>query len=665
MPININGLVSGLDTTSIISGLQRIQQQQLDRLAAKQTKLEAHQTAFKNVESRLLSLRADVGVLSRNVGNPLTQLSVTASDSEAISATAGSSAVAGNYRLTVESTAQAHQVASQGFADADAQISRGTIGIRLGSGDLKTIAIDSNNDTLAGLTAAINSSGAGISASVVQDSAGGSTPYRLLLTSTQSGASQQIAVTNNLAASAGSAVKPELDFLNPVQAAVDARVTLGSGAGAISVSSTTNRFTGVVAGVTFDLLRPTAGQQVSLTVAKDNAAADKAVENFVDSFNGVLQYIDDNSTYDAAANDGGVFLGNQNATRIQQTLRSTIQNVVPGANPLANRLSTIGLTFDNKGQLVLNKTKLDNALNGGIPGVTAADVKKIFALGADSTNPGISFVLGSSRTKGATTGYDVDISQAAERAGVTATTALPASTVITSANQTLEVKVDGKTATVKLSEGTYDAQELANHIESIINASTDLPGRRIKAALSGGALQLTSETFGTNSDVTIVSGTAVASLGFTPGQKDTGRDVVGVFKVNGKSEAAVGRGQLLTGDPANENTADLQVRITLAPNQVVTGAEGTVTVSRGLTSALDQVLAGMLNTDTGLLNTVNTGYESQLKTLQTSIDRQKTAFDEQTASLQSQFQALESSISQLQTTSNYLGGQLASLPKIA
>ena len=317
------------------------------------------------------------------------------------------------------------------------------------------------------------------------------------------------------------------------------------------------------------------------------------------------------------------------------------------------------------GLVVLNKTRLDSGLNGGIPGVTAADVKKIFALGADSTNSGISFVLGSSRTKGSTTGYDIDISKAAERAAVTAATTLPASTVITSANQTLEVKLDGKTATVKLSEGTCAAQELANHIESIINSSIDLPGRRIKASLSGGALQLTSETYGTNSDVTIVSGTAVASLGLTPGQKDTGRDIVGAFKVNGKSEAAVGRGQLLTGDPANENTADLQVRITLAPNQVVTGAEGTVTVSRGLTSALDQVLAQMLNTDTGLLKTVNTGYESQLKTLQTSIDRQKTAFDQQTANLQSQFQALESSISQLQTTSNYLGGQLASLPKIA
>ncbi len=665
MPINISGLVSGFDTTNIIKGLQDIQQKQIDRLTAKQTVLQAHQTAFKNVETKLLSLRLDVGVLSRNVANPLTQLSVTASNTDAITATAGSTAVPGNYSLTVNSTAQSHQVASQGFADADSEISQGTFEIRLGSGDLKTITIDSNNNTLSGLAVAINSSGAGVSASVVQDSAGGATPFKLLLTGTQTGAANQISVTNNLAASSGSVVKPEIDFLNPVQAATDASVTLGSGVGAISVSSTTNNFTGIVAGVTFNLLQAKSGDVISLTVAKDNTAADTAVQNFVDSFNAVLQYIDDNSTYDAAANDAGVFLGDQNVARIQQTLRATMQNVVPGANPLANRLSTIGLAFGNNGQLVLDKNKLHNALNGAIPGVKADDVKKIFSFGAVSTNSGVSFVLGNTNTKASSTGYGVDISQAATRASITGSTGLAASTVITSANQTLELKLDGKTATVNLIEGTYTPQELANHIESVISSSTDLPGRKIKASLSAGALQLATETYGASSDVRIVSGTAISDLGLTVGQADVGRDVAGSFIVDGKTETAVGRGQLLTGDSVNENTAGLQLRVTLAPNQVVVGAEGTVTVSRGLTSALDQELSKMLNNSTGLLSSVNTRYDTQLSTLQSSIDRQKSLFDAQTANLQKQFTALETAISQLQSTSNYLGSQLANLPGFA
>ena len=665
MPLSINGVVSGLDTDSIVKGLLDIQQQQLDRMALRKTEIQQKQAAFKTVETRLLSLRADTGVLSRNVNNPLTKLAVVASDPEAISATATSSAVSGVYRLTVDSTALAHQVASQGFADADAEITQGTFEIRLGSGDLKTITIDSNNDTLSGLATAINNSGAGVSASIVQDSTGGASPYRLLLSSTKTGASNQISVTNNLAATAGSAVKPTLDFLNPVQAASDARVTMGSGAGAISVTSNTNQFKDVIAGVSFDLLQVASGENVTLTVSKDNAAAVSAVQSFVDSFNGVLQFIDDNSKYNADTNQGGVFLGNQSSSRITQTLRNTVQTVLPGANPLANRLSSVGITFNNSGRLVLDKAKLENTLSGNVEGVDAEDVKKLFAFGGESTNSGISFGLGSSRTKAPAGGVGINISQAAEQATLTGGTALDASTVITSANRTLQLTLDGKTATVSLSEGTYTTQELADHLESVVNESADLPGRTIKVGLSGSSLQLTSESYGTSSGLTIVNGTAVSVLGLTNGQTDGGRDVVGNFVVDGKTEVAVGRGRILSGDPDNENTADLQVSVTLSPGQVTAGVEGTVTVSRGLASSLDQMLGQILNSETGILTSVDDSYDRQVESVQQSIDRQKKIFDLQEASIRKQFQGLESAISQMNATSSYLGGQLANLPKLS
>ncbi len=665
MPISISGVVSGLDTDNIVAGLLDIQQQQLDRMALRKTEIQQKQAAFKTIETRLLSLRADTGVLSRNLNNPLTKLSVTASDSNAISATATSKAVAGVYRLTVDSTAQAHQVASQGFSDADAEITQGTFEIRLGSGDLKTITIDSNNDTLSGLATAINSSGAGISASIVQDSSGGATPYRLLLSSTKTGASNEISVTNNLAASSGTATNPVIDFLNPVQAAADARVTLGSGPGAISVTSNTNQFQDVIAGVSFDLLQVENGETVSLTVAKDNTAAVDAVSNFVDSFNGVLQFIDDNSKYDVASGQGGLFLGNQNTSRIAQSLRSTIQTVVPGTNPLANRLSSVGITFNDSGRLVLDKGKLQNALNGNIEGVDAEDVKRLFAFGGESTNSGLSFAFGSTRTKAPSSGVGVNISQAAEQATITGATTVAASTVITSANRTLEITLDGKTATVNLSEGTYTAQELADRLESVINESEDLPGREIKIGLSGGSLQLTSASYGTSSGITIVSGTAVSDLGLTVAQTDSGRDVVGTFVVDGNTETAVGRGRILTGDSDNENTADLQISVTLGPGQVVSGIEGTVQVSRGLASLLDQALSQILNVETGILSSVDDGFDSQIESVQKSIDRQKSLFDLQEASIRKQFQTLETAISQMNATSSYLGGQLASLPQIS
>jgi flagellar hook-associated protein 2 len=324
----------------------------------------------------------------------------------------------------------------------------------------------------------------------------------------------------------------------------------------------------------------------------------------------------------------------------------------------------VGIRFNDSGTLVLDKAKLESALNGNIEGVTADDVKRLFSFGGQSTNSGMSFVLGSTRTLASTSGYQIDISQAAEQATITGA-AVASSTVITSANRSLELKLDGKTATVQLSEGTYTAQQLADHLEQIINESEEFPAREINVSLASGALQLTSAKYGLTSDLEIVSGTAVSNLGLTVGLKDNGRDVVGSFIVNGQTEAAVGRGRLLTGDPDNENTADLQVQITLSPSDVVAGAEGTITVSRGLASSLDQVLGKLLNNEDGLLTSVDDGFDGQLKSLQTSIDRQTKLFDLQEQSIRKQFQALETAISQLNATSSYLGGQLANLPQIS
>lgn len=663
--ITINGLVSGIDTDNIVSGLLDIQQQQLDRMALRKTEVQRKQAAFSTLESRMLSLRSDAGVLGRTSSNPLTKLSVTASDSEAISATASSSAVAGVYAMTVNSKAAAHQVASQGFADADAEITQGTFEIRLGSGDVKTITIDSNNATLSGLASAINASGSGVSASIVKDSAGGATPYKLLLTGTKTGAANAISVTNNLAASGGTATRPDLNFLSPVQAAADAEVTLGSGAGAISVSSETNRFDDLIAGVSFELMQVSDGQQVSLTVARDTAGAVTAVQDFVESFNAVLSFIDDNSKYNTSTNEGGVFLGNAGAIRVQQTLRSTIQNVVPGANPLANRLTSVGLSFTDNGRLQFDQSKLQDALNGEIDGVDADDVKKLFSLGGESTNSGISFLLGSSRTKGSATAYGVDITQAAEQASITGTTNLAASTVITSSNRTLTLDLDGKSTTVTLTAGTYTAQQLADHLESVINDSEDLPGREIKVGLNGSKLVLTSASYGSSSKVAITGGTSVTDLGLTTSLTDTGRDVVGSFIVDGQTEVAVGRGRVLSGNPDNENTADLQVQVTLTPSQVGSGVEGSLTVTRGFASSLDQVLGDLLDVENGLLASIDDGFTDQLDSIQASIDRQKATFDRQKESLLTQFQALETAISQMQSTGNYLSSQLANLPSLS
>jgi flagellar hook-associated protein 2 len=438
MPVTIDGLVTGIDTQTIIDGLLKIQKQQIDRFAVRKSEVEQKQTAFKGVETRLLGLQLDVSKLSRSQNNTFTRQTVTVSDESAVAGTAIESAAGGVYRFTVDSRAAAHQVASQGFADPDSEITTGTFELRLGNGDLETITVDDSNNSLAGLADAINTAGGGVTANIIKDSSGGATPYKLLLTSSKTGSENSISLTNNLAASSGTEVRPEIDFGTPVQAAVDAKITFGSGAGAISTTSATNRFDNVVRGVSFDLLNPTVGQEVTITVARDTATAVDNVKSFVESFNDLVQYIDDQARYVSSTNQGGPLQGDRNVQTIKQKLYSTVLNVVPGVEQSANRLSAVGITVSNSGRLQLDSTRLQSILDGQVEDVSAADVKRLFALDGISDNSGVKFVSGSVDTKSSATPVQVKITQAAEQASLTAETSLNSSVVIGDSNNVID-----------------------------------------------------------------------------------------------------------------------------------------------------------------------------------------------------------------------------------
>lgn len=661
MPITIDGLVSGLDTESIVNGLLEIQQQQLDRIELKRADVLAEKSTFAQLEAQLLTFRSNVSRLARVQTSPFEKNLVTVSDEAVLSATASAKAVNGVYRLTVDSVAKAHQIATGGFADTDSEITQGTLEIRIGSGDLQTITVDSTNNTLSGLAESINSANIGVTASIIQDAGAGATPYKLLLTAKATGADQAVTITNNLAADSGNAVKPVFDFANPVQAAANAQVTLGSGAGAITVESDTNQFTNLIDGVTIDVLNTSAGQEVTLTVAQDNDATVDAVQDLVDSFNSVMEFIDTQSAYNEATEEGGPLNGNRSVISIQQRLRNALVSVVPGITGEANRLSAIGVSVTDNGRLELDNTRLQNILNGSDPNVSRGDFKKLFALDAQIDNPKFSFILGSSRTQPSTSPIEIDLTQAAERATLTAGTDLAASTVIDTSNRTLEIEIDGATATVTLNEGTYTRQELADHVEDIINAASDLNGRQVNVGLDGDALNITSDSYGRTSEVRIVSGTSVSTLGYVVNDEDIGRDVAGTFIVDGVSEPATGKGQVLSGNSDNAVTADLQLRVKLSPSEIVAGSEANVSITRGLAATLDSVLDDMLDPVNGGLQTIEERFDDELQTLQDTLDRQQELFDLQQEALIREFVALESALSELQSTSDFVGSQLAAL----
>jgi flagellar hook-associated protein 2 len=321
-----------------------------------------------------------------------------------------------------------------------------------------------------------------------------------------------------------------------------------------------------------------------------------------------------------------------------------------------NALAALGVRLDDHGHLNIDDARLSAALAGQTTGVSLNDVRSLFALSGTSTNNGIQFVVASSRTQPTTTGYQVEITQAATQASLTATTPLVDSTAIDSGNNSLTLTINGQTATITLQANpAYTRQQLAQELQSEINSNSAFAGRQVSVGLSGNSLTITSAAYGSAARIQIDS--ASTALGFAGTESGRGTDVVGNFVVNGTVEAATGTGQFLSGNSGNAHTADLQVLVTLTQGQIAPTPEATVTMSRGVASGLGVVLGRLLDPATGRLKTINDGFQSSIDDIKSRIDEQNNLLASQRQRLVAQFAAMEQAISQIQSISSLLSTQ--------
>ena len=245
---SIDGLVSGLDTSAIIDGLLSIQQTQLDRIGAQKQQVLIRQTAFEGIEANVVALQAAADQLNSVANDVFSVFEATSSDETVLKVAADGNAAAGNYQVSVMQLAAAEQRASQTLGSAETLLTEGTIEFKVGDREALVISINSDNNTLQGVSESINAANGDLSATIINDGSGA----RLLLTSSETGAENAVTITNNTAASSGS--QTQLDLSGPaVQEASDAVINLGSGVGAISISRGTNIFDDVIEGVTLDL----------------------------------------------------------------------------------------------------------------------------------------------------------------------------------------------------------------------------------------------------------------------------------------------------------------------------------------------------------------------------------------------------------------------------
>jgi flagellar hook-associated protein 2 len=354
--INVSSLVSQL-----VAATEGPQQTQIANQTAAVT---ANISALGTLKSALSTFQQSLTPLS--TPSSFNSESASSSDQTTLTATADAGAVNGNYAVTISNLASAQQLLSAPvIGGSAATVGTGTLSLSLG-GTAFNVVIDSSNDSLSGIAAAINaaSDNPGIGAAVIQGTDGA----HLLLSSTQTGATSTITVTESDGGNGLAALTygpGNLANYTQEAAAQDASFSVAG----VPFTSASNSVSDALSGVTLDLLAPTAsGSTATLTVASDTSTVTTNVQAFVDAYNTLHTALAGLGSFDPTTGTAGPLLGNTVLTGAQNQIQQVLYSFVGSSN--YNSLASIGVTTNADGSLSLNSSRLQTALASNFSAVS-------------------------------------------------------------------------------------------------------------------------------------------------------------------------------------------------------------------------------------------------------------------------------------------------------
>ncbi len=364
--ISSTGIGSGLDINGIVTSLTTAAGlAQNTQLSDRKSALTAQVSAYGTFSSALATLQAPLTTL--RTPSPLAGRTATVSDDKVASGSATSSAIPAQYSIQVQNLATAASLASKPVASGATSIGTGTLTIAVG-GTSTSISIDSTNNTLAGIAAAINGApnNPGVSASILTTTAGA----RLVLPGNTTGAANAITVTQ----SGGDGGLAKLTYgptnnvtnLTQTQAATDANFSVNR----FAATSASNQVTSVISGVTLNLLGTTAvDTPATLTIGNDTTGAQTSIGTFVTALNGLITSIQSLTSYDPSTQTAGPLLGNATLQSFQNQLSNILDQVKSGNTSAGTSLASLGITASTQGTYNTNTDTLGNALTASLASV--------------------------------------------------------------------------------------------------------------------------------------------------------------------------------------------------------------------------------------------------------------------------------------------------------
>jgi flagellar hook-associated protein 2 len=337
----------GFDVATTVTQIQASEQ-------AIETPWQNQLTALKAQDTALSSLGTDLSTLTSSV-QALTDFDGIFSAKEGSSSnpdllslsSADATAQSGSHTITVSQLAQTSSDVSTAISNASDTLS--------GSVTIQGTAfnIDSSDDTLATLSAAINSAAIGVTSSVITDSSGS----RLSIVSGTSGVAGQLSISSSLSGASSGAITFQTG-----ETGQDASLTVDG----VSVTSPSNTVSNAIPGVTFQLLA-TSATPVQVQITNDTTDIGTAISSFVTAYNAVVKDINTQEGNDSSGNPEPLY-GSPTMATIQSGLTGALFS--GAASGSISNITQLGLSLNDDGTLSLDSSTLTSVLNSNFSDVT-------------------------------------------------------------------------------------------------------------------------------------------------------------------------------------------------------------------------------------------------------------------------------------------------------
>lgn len=357
MAITAAGVGSGLDVSGILNQLMAIERQPLNRISEQQSSFQSKLSAFGQIKSAMSKLQDAAAALTKK--DALASTTASAGETKAFSVSSTAGAQTGSYNVEVTALARAQRIASS--ATETPTVGAGALTISLGSygadgsfsasGGEKSISLAAGA-TLQDLRNAINKADAGVSAQIVNNGK----VDQLVISSKETGEAKAFKLSGTGDLAGFSYDGGSSGTMSTVQKAQDATLKIDG----LEVTRGSNTVTDVLEGVTLNLAKITDGE-TAVTVARDDAASTKLIEDFTKAYNELNSLMRSQTSYNAETKKAGALNGDAGVRSIQSQLRGVFSNPLDGLSG-AKSLTDIGIKFGQNGAMSIDSKKLKEAL---------------------------------------------------------------------------------------------------------------------------------------------------------------------------------------------------------------------------------------------------------------------------------------------------------------